>query len=140
MNVKRIAAAAAILATGLGAAVATAPAASAATIGSCSVFNACLFYNSSGYGLGAQFSHADDINDYVGSYFSAGPYGTSGAGGPVKNHTASVANGDPNYQITIWQRSGTNPFGNHESITPYAFKDLTLLKNDNAAGTWQYVG
>ncbi|MFE7560368.1 peptidase inhibitor family I36 protein [Kitasatospora sp. NPDC057500] len=139
MNVKRIAAVAAILATGLGTAVATAPAASAAT-GSCSSFNACLFYNSSGYGLGAQFTHSDNVYDYAGSYFSSGPYGSSGAGTAVKNRAASVANGDPAYQITIWQRSGTNPFGNHESVSPFAFKDLTLLKNDNAAGTWQYVG
>ncbi|WP_406199913.1 hypothetical protein OH807_18165 [Kitasatospora sp. NBC_01560] len=139
MNIKRIATVAAAVTTGLGLAVATAPAASATT-GSCSYTNACLFYNSSGHGLGAQFAHAGPVNNYAGSYFSAGPYGSNGAGLEVKNHAASVANGDPHWQITIWERSGDTPWGNHESIRPYGFRDLTVVQNDNAAGTWQYVG
>ncbi|GAA1403492.1 hypothetical protein GCM10009639_48390 [Kitasatospora putterlickiae] len=140
MNVKRIVATAAILATGLGTAVATAPAASAATIGTCTYNYACLFYNSSNYNLGAQFQHESDINDYAGAYFSAGQYGSSGAGVEVKNHAASVANGDRYWQVTIWERSGTTPWGNHNIIRPGAFADLGVVKNDNAAGTWQYAG
>ncbi|MFF2954259.1 hypothetical protein ACFVVU_23310 [Kitasatospora sp. NPDC057965] len=145
MNVKRIAAVAAILAGGLGTAVAApaasaAEAASVATIGSCDYTYACLFYNSSGVGLGAQFAHAGDIHDYAGSYFSAGPYGSSGAGVAVKNHAASVANQDAHFQITIFQRSGDVPWGNRQVIPPLSFRDLTTVKNDNAAGTWQYVG
>ncbi|MFB7472390.1 hypothetical protein [Kitasatospora sp. NPDC056184] len=137
MNVKRIAAAAAILATGLGTAVATAPAASASvTTSTCPLNLACLFYNSSDYGLGAQFQHWDTIHDYAGKYFSAGPYGSSGSGVEVKNNAAAVGNGSRSWAITIWERSGSTPWGNHESITPTAFADLTVLKNDNAASTW----
>ncbi|MFF2657181.1 hypothetical protein ACFVUH_07425 [Kitasatospora sp. NPDC058032] len=139
MNVKRITAMAAILATGLGTAVAVAPAASAATIGACTYSYACLFYNSSNYNLGAQFAHDINVNNYTGSYFSAGMYGSAGAGVEVKNHAAAVANGDDSFQITIWERSGATPWGNHESIRPYSFADLTVVKNDNAAGTWQRV-
>ncbi|MFF5715837.1 peptidase inhibitor family I36 protein [Streptomyces buecherae] len=121
----------------VGTAFATVPASAApasATVLSCEDKYACLYYNSDH--KGAMFKHRYDISNYAGYVFAASDAGSAGAGLPVKNKAASVANWDRGNGIRIYELSGYG--GDWDGVPPWTSVNLTLTKNNNASGKWDH--
>lgn len=131
MNVvKKIAAVAAGAALGsllLG----TTPASAAG--GNCVTGEACLYYNSNL--AGARYGWAGSGN-YTFT-FQAWSGGSSGAGVPVKNNAASVANLDTYWNLTVYYNSNLNCSYACQSIPASSWANfIPALKNQNASQDW----
>lgn len=102
----------------------------------------CVYYNSSGYGLGAEYGTdytTPSFNPNVTSndiYFKAGPHGSAGAGSWVWNGAASMRNFHPDVRVAMYQKS--NFEGLRDLVGTDDFMNLVNTKNDNASLGWGY--
>lgn len=122
--------------------VATAVPASATTRNCSATARMCVYYNSTGNGLNAEFgtdfnvpsfNPANTANDI---YFKAGPYGSNGAGSWVWNNAAAVRN--PNTQVRVGMYQNSNYAGQLDIIEQNRLENLVNTKNDNASLGWGY--
>lgn len=128
--------------TAIGTVLAAGPA-DALTRNCSSAARMCVYYNSKGYGLGAEygtdyttpsFNPSNTSNDI---YFKAGPHGSTGAGSWVWNNAAALRNAHTSVDIAMFENS--NYGGLFDVVDPGNTENLVNTKNDNASLAWGYA-
>ena len=120
---------------------AASPAAATTTVKSNCVTNSmCLYYNSTTYGLGAEFGSLVDIYSfnpaYSGGYqyyFKSGAHGTAGNNVNVWNNATAARDYFPGSWFWVFYNTGWTCTGGYDYIYPGAYVNLTHTKNENTS-------
>jgi len=98
----------------------------------------CLYYNSSGYGYGAEFGAYSNIPSFNPAYgsgdtyeFVAGQHGSAGAGRSVWNQAAAARDFDPDYSFAVYENHGYS--GAAETIPAGTTKNLGATHNNDTS-------
>lgn len=101
----------------------------------------CLHFNSTAYGLGAEFGSQTNISSFnyninggVHYNFKAGPYGSNGAGQTIWNKAAAGRNLSSYRNFAVFENSDYE--GDVETV-PYGYMmNFTAVKNNDTSMKW----
>lgn len=141
MNRIRASLAATLAVVAVMASVAVASPASATTVQSNCVTNSmCLYYNSTGYGLGAEFGSLVDVYSFNPAhsggytyYFKTGAHGSAGNGQNVWNNAAAGRDYMNLSYFYVFYNTGWTCTGGYDVVYSGGYTNLSVTKNEDTS-------